>query len=84
MRRFAWWPVKVSSGKRVWLAHYWQYQTAYDISTGRPSLFNQYFEYTETESERTFRLLKESVSHNRNVWNEFELTQKDQYARNNV
>ncbi len=84
MRRFAWLPATMTSGRRVWLSHYWQYQTAYDASTGRPSLFNQYFEYTETEQERTFRLLKEIVVHNRNVWNDVELTQQDQHARNHL
>ena len=80
MRRFAWLPVTMTSGRRVWLSHYWQYQSAYDASTGRPPLFNQYFLFTETEQERTWRLLKESVVHNRNVWNTADLTQKDHYA----
>ncbi len=82
MRRFAWIPVTMTSGRRVWLSHYWHYRSAYDNNTGRPSLFNQYFEYTETEQERTFRLLKESVVHNRNVWNEPTLTTQDSHARN--
>lgn len=77
MRRFAWWPQRMSSGKRVWLAYYWCYQTPYDDSTGRPPLFDQYFTFTETDKERTWRLLKESVVHNRNVWNDPALTQKD-------
>jgi hypothetical protein len=84
MRRFAWWPIKLSSGRRVWLSYYWLYKSPYDLSTGRPPLFNQYFEFTETEQERTFRLLKESVAHNRNVWNNPTLTQQDRYARNLV
>lgn len=77
MRKFAWWPQRMTSGKRVWLACYWRYQSAYDASTGRPSLFNQYFEYCETDQERTWRLLKESAVQNRNIWNQPELTNED-------
>lgn len=80
MRRFAWLPRRMTSGRLVWLAHYWQYQSSYDASTGRPPLFDQYFTFTETEQERTFRLLKETVVHNRNVWNTVELTKKDYHA----
>ena len=80
MRRFAWWPIRVSSGQWVWLTGYWHYQSLYDASTGRPPLFDQYFVFTETDKERTFRLLKETVVHNRNVWNTVDLTKKDYYA----
>lgn len=58
MRRFAWLPKRVSSGKVVWLSTYYEYKTLYDESTGRPPLFNQYFVFTETEREKTIRLLK--------------------------
>lgn len=78
--KFAWWPKIMTSGRRIWLRHYWLYQRSYDHATGRPPLFNQYFEFTETDLERTFRLLKENVVHNRNVWNEPELTKKDYHA----
>jgi hypothetical protein len=80
MRRFAWFPVKMTSGRRVWLSYYWQYQSTYDASTGRPPLFDQYFTFTETQKEHTWRLLKENVVHNRNVWNTVDLTKKDLYA----
>jgi hypothetical protein len=80
MREFAWWPRKMSSGRTVWLCHYWYYKTLYDDHTGRPPLFDQYFTFTETEQERTWRLLKENVVANRNVWNTVDLTQKDHHA----
>ena len=78
--KFAWWPVTMTSGRRIWFRHYWLYQRSYDYSTGRPPLFNQYFEFTETEQERTFRLLKDNVVQHRNVWNDPALTKKDHYA----
>ena len=80
MRRFAWLPTRMSSGRRVWLGYYWLYRSPYDDSTGRPPLFDQYFTFSETDQERTWRLLKESVIYNRNVWNDPALTQKDHYA----
>ena len=67
----------MTSGRRIWFRHYWLYQRSYDVSTGRPSLFNQYFEYRETDQERTWRLLKESAVQNRNIWNQPELTNED-------
>jgi hypothetical protein len=78
MKRFAWIPKKVSSGKIVWLSYYYHYETPYDFSTGRPPLFAQYFTFTETPKEKTFRLLKESIKHNRNVWNDPRLAKEDQ------
>ena len=80
MRKFAWWPVKISSGRQIWFRHYWLYQSPYDDSTGRPPLFNQYFTFSETDQERTWRLLKETVVQNRNVWNDPTLTLKDYHA----
>jgi len=78
MRRFAWLPARMSSGRVVWLCSYYEYRTPYDENTGRPPLFNQYFTFTETEKERTWRLLKENMIHNRNVWNDHTLTKEDQ------
>jgi len=75
--KFAWWPTRVTSGKRVWLKAYIQHRSLYDESTGRPPLNSLYFEWTETPSEKTWRILKESVIHNRNVWNEPKLTEED-------
>jgi hypothetical protein len=49
----------------------------YDESTGRPPLTSQYFEWTETAQERTWRFIKESVIANRNVWNEPNLIKED-------
>ncbi len=77
MRKFAWLPKRVSSGRVVWLSSYYEYKTPYDYSTGRPPLFDQFFVYTETPKEKTFRLLKESVTHNRNVWNDPKLAKED-------
>ena len=77
--KFAWWPVTVTSGKRIWLKKYIQHRNLYDESTGRPPLHNLHFEWTETEQEKTWRLLKESVVQNRNVWNDPILTHQDLY-----
>lgn len=77
MRKFAWLPRRVSSGKVVWLSYFHEYKTLYDESTGRPPLNSLYFVFTETEKEKTFRLLKESVIHNRNVWNDPLLAKED-------
>jgi hypothetical protein len=57
-KMFAWWPIIVTSGKRIWLKYYFQHKALYDESTGRPPLNSLYFEWTETASERTWRLLK--------------------------
>jgi hypothetical protein len=78
-KRFAWWPTAVTSGKRIWLKYYFQHKSLYDVSTGRPPLNSLWFEWTETEQERTWRLLKQSVVQNRNVWNEPLLTHQDLY-----
>jgi hypothetical protein len=76
-RQFAWFPTKVTSGKRVWLKYYFRHKTLYDESTGRPPIHSLHFEWTETPQEKTWRLLKQSVVQNRNVWNESLLTHQD-------
>lgn len=77
MRKFAWLPKRMTSGKVTWLAFYYEYKTLYDESTGRPPINSLYFIFTETPQEKTFRLLKESVIHNRNVWNDPILAKED-------
>lgn len=76
-KQFAWWPTRVTSGKIVWLKSYIQHRSLYDESTGRPPLNSLHFEWTETLPEKTWRLLKESVVHNRNIWNDPNLTKED-------
>lgn len=76
-KRFAWWPTKVTSGKQIWLNTFYEHKTLYDSSTGRPPLSSLHFKWTETASERTWRLLKENVILNRNVWNDPLLTKRD-------
>lgn len=76
-RKFAWWPVKVTSGKRIWLSTYYEHMYLYDASTGRPPLNSLYFKWTETPSEKTWRLLTDGVVHNRNIWNEHKLSKED-------
>jgi hypothetical protein len=76
-KKFAWWPAKVTSGRWIWLASYYQHQSLYDETTGRPPLNSLYFAWTETHEERTWRLLKQTAVHNRNVWNDVKLTQED-------
>jgi hypothetical protein len=76
-KKFALFPTRMTSGKQIWLKYYFQHQTLYDESTGRPPLNSLYFTWTETPQEKTWRLLKDRVTHNRNVWNTIELTQQD-------
>jgi hypothetical protein len=76
-KRFAWWPIRVTSGKQVWLMTYYQHQSLYDNITGRPPLNSLHFTWTETASERTWRILKETAIQNRNVWNDPQLTKED-------
>ena len=76
--KFAWLPVKVTSGQWIWLTHYYQHQSLYDATTGRPTLNSLHFTWTETAGERTWRVLKQNVIHNRNVWNDAQLTKEDQ------
>ena len=75
--KFAWWPVRVTSGKRIWLKTYYEHVDLYDRRTGRAPVMSFDFRWTETAQERTWRLLKESVVQNRNVWNEYNYTRED-------
>jgi len=76
-KKFAWKPIKVTSGKWIWLSMYYQHKSLYDETTGRPPLNSLHFIWTETEKEKVIRLLKDKVVHNRNVWNEVNLTRED-------
>lgn len=76
-KRFAWKPVQVTSGQWTWLSVYYQHKSLYDETTGRPPLNSLHFIWTETEKEKVIRLLKNKVVHNRNVWNEVNLTRED-------
>jgi len=75
--KFAWLPISVTSGKRIWLQKYIQHRQRFDVNTGRPPLTSLYFTWTETPQEKTWRLLKESVVANRNIWNDPTLTKED-------
>jgi hypothetical protein len=77
-KRFALLPKKVTSGRWVWLNYYYQHKSLYDETTGRPPLNSLHFTWTETASERTWRVLKKNVILNRNVWNDSQLTREDQ------
>jgi hypothetical protein len=74
---FAWRPVKVTSGRWVWFSYYYEHKDLYDRNTGRAPIMTFEFKWTETAAERTWRLLKESVIQNRNVWNDPKLTKQD-------
>jgi hypothetical protein len=76
-KKFAWLPTKVTSGRWIWLGDYYQHKSLYDETTGRPPLNSLHFMWTETASEKTWRVLKESVKHNRNIWNDPTLTKED-------
>jgi hypothetical protein len=75
--KFAWLPTRVTSGKTIWLSRYIQHRSLYDETTGRPPINSLYFTWTETPQEKTWRLLKDSVVHNRNIWNTPDLTKQD-------
>lgn len=77
-KQFAWVPVRVTSGQWTWLKNYYQHKSLYDETTDRPPLNSLHFVWTETAGERTWRVLKETTIHNRNVWNDVKLTQEDQ------
>ncbi len=76
-KRFSWLPKRVTSGKLVWLSYYYEHRSLYDENTGRPPLNTFEFVWSETPKEKTWRLLKESVKLNRNVWNDPDLTKED-------
>jgi hypothetical protein len=77
-KRFAWWPIKVTSGKRVWMKAYYEHTELYDKNTGRAPITSFTFTWTETAAERTWRMLRETAVQNRNVWNEYNYTKEDQ------
>jgi hypothetical protein len=74
---FAILPTRVTSGKLVWLSYYYKHKELFDRRTGRAPVTSLHFTWTETLRERSWRLLKEQIIHNRNVWNETELTKQD-------
>lgn len=74
---FAFLPVTVTSGKRIWFKYYFKHKTLYDPTTNRPPLNCLYFEWSETEREREWRIMKENIIQNRNVWNDPILTSKE-------
>lgn len=76
-KRFAWLPVRMTSGKNTWLTHYYEHVELYDKITGRPPVTGLHFIWTETAEEKTWRLLKESIVYNRNIWNDYNYTKKD-------
>lgn len=57
-KKFAWWPVKVTSGILVWLESYYVHKNLYDSSTGRPPINGLYFIWTESSYERILRILQ--------------------------
>jgi hypothetical protein len=77
LTRWAWRPVRVTSGRWVWLAKYYEHIERYDKTTGRPPVDSYDFRWTETAAERTWRQLKESAIQNRNVWNDYNYTKED-------
>jgi hypothetical protein len=76
-KRFAFLPTRVTSGKIVWLKYYYQHKELFDKRTGRAPVVGLHFTWTETAGERTWRLLKETAVHNRNVWNDYNYTKED-------
>ena len=77
IKKFAWLPVRVTSGQLIWLSRYIEHRELYDRNTGRAPITTFEFRWTETPAEKTWRVLKEKVRHNRNVWNDPTLSEKD-------
>lgn len=77
IERFAWLPKRMTSGKLIWFSKYIEHKELFDRHTGRAPVTTLHFTWTETAKERTWRLLKESVKYNRNVWNDPQLTKED-------
>ena len=76
-KKFAFLPTKMTSGKLIWLKYYFCHKELFDRHTGRAPVTRLYFTWTETAQEKTWRLLKENVIQNRNVWNDPNLTKED-------
>jgi hypothetical protein len=76
-KHFAWLPITVTSGERIWLSTYYLHKSRFDVNTGRPPICSLYFTWTETAEERLMRLLKGDMIQNRNVWNDPLLTKED-------
>jgi hypothetical protein len=74
---FALLPKRMTSGKLVWLSHYYQHKELFDKRTGRAPVTGLYFTWTETPREKTWRVLKETAVQNRNVWNDYNYTKED-------
>jgi hypothetical protein len=58
IEKFAWLPIRVTSGQKIWLTKYYIHRNLYDESTGRPPIRGLYFEWTETKEEHLWRILK--------------------------
>ena len=65
IKKFAWLPIRVTSGQRIWFTKYFLHRNLYDESTGRPPLHGLYFEWTETKEENFMRQLTNSIRCNR-------------------
>ena len=76
-KKFALLPKRMTSGKLVWLSYYYQHKELFDRRTGRAPVTSLHFTWTETPSEKTWRLLKETAVQNRNIWNDPTLTRED-------
>lgn len=59
IKKFAWFPIRVTSGKLVWLSSYYEHRMLYDPITLKPPLIGYQYVWTETEKEKVWRLLKE-------------------------
>jgi hypothetical protein len=81
LEKFAWWPKRVTSGKLIWLSKYYEHVELYDRNTGRAPITTFDFRWTETPKEQTVRILKESVVHNRNIWNDTQLAKQDNHTK---
>jgi len=55
--KFAWWPIRSGSRKRIWLQKYYEQHTYYD-DNGKPPIKGPYWSYIYTKNEFLLEQLK--------------------------
>jgi|TARA_B100001094_G_scaffold38982_2_gene33401 hypothetical protein len=55
--KFAWWPIRSGSRKRIWLEKYYEQHTYYD-DNGKPPIKGPYWSYIYTKNEFLMEIIK--------------------------
>ena len=56
-KKFAWFPVRSGSKKRIWLEHYYIRYTYYDHN-GKPPIHGRHWQYIYTKNEFLIEMIK--------------------------